>query len=116
MDTDKSTCTIFTPYPTVYGTQLQQQIDSITLPMKINAKILGVTLDPKLTYNKHIEITTNKITQDDTDTQSTHINNMGDTKGNDQRTMQSHNKTHTRVRFHHNGHQQHQTQTSTNYR
>ena len=36
------------------------QIDNITLPMNINPKILGLTLDPKLTYNKHIEITTTK--------------------------------------------------------
>ena len=36
------------------------KIDNITLPMNINPKILGLTLDPKLTYNKHIEITTIK--------------------------------------------------------
>ena len=40
-------------------------------------------------------------TQDNTDTQSTHINNIRETKGNDPRNIQSHNKTHTRVRFHH---------------
>ena len=39
--------------------------------------------------------------QDNTDTQSTHINNMGETKGNDYRNIKRHNKTHTRVRFHH---------------
>ena len=39
--------------------------------------------------------------QDNTDTQNTHINNMGETKGNNHRNIQSHNKTHTRVRFHH---------------
>ena len=39
--------------------------------------------------------------QDNTDTQSTHINTMGKTKGIDPRNIQSHNKTHTRVRFHH---------------
>ena len=35
-------------------------MDNITLPMNINPKILGLTFDPKLTYYKHIEITTTK--------------------------------------------------------
>ena len=36
-----------------------------------------------------------KGTQDNTDTQSTHINNMGETKGNDPRNIQNPNKIHT---------------------
>ena len=58
-----------TPDPAEYTTQLQ--IDNITLPMNINPKILGLTLDPKLTYNKHIKITNNKRTQDNTALTST---------------------------------------------
>ena len=57
---DKTTCTLFTPSPAEYSTQLELQIDNITLPMNINPKILGLTLDPKLTYNKHIEKNTPK--------------------------------------------------------
>ena len=71
-------CTLFTPDPTEYRTQHELQIDNITLPMNINPKILGLTLDHKLTYNKHIETTTTKA-----------------------RNIQSHKKTHTRVGFHH---------------
>ena len=50
---------LFIPDPAEYSTQLELQIDNITLPMNINPKILGLSLDPKLTYNKHIDITTN---------------------------------------------------------
>ena len=68
MDSDKqphsqprqNTSTLFTPDPAEYSTQLELEIYNITLPMDINPKILGLTLAPKLTYNKHIEITTTK--------------------------------------------------------
>ena len=81
--------------------------------MNINPPILGLTLDTKLTYiiyRKH----NNKSTQDNTDTQSTHINNMG-RKQNDTRNIENHNKPHTQVRFHHmvttsNGRKRQQTQ------
>ena len=33
--------------PAEYSTQLALQIDNITLPVNINPKILGLTLDPK---------------------------------------------------------------------
>ena len=57
---DKTTCTLFTPDTTEYSTQLELQIDNIPLPMNINPKIIGLTLHPKLTYKKNIEITTTK--------------------------------------------------------
>ena len=60
LNPDKTTCTLFTPDPAEYSKQLELQIDNITLPMNINPKIIGLTLDPKLTYNKHIENTTTK--------------------------------------------------------
>ena len=44
LNPDKTTCI-----------QLELQIDNITLPININPKILGLTLDPKLTYNKHTQ-------------------------------------------------------------
>ena len=50
LNPDKTTCTLFTPDPAEYSTQLELQIDNITLPLNINPKILGLTLDPKLTY------------------------------------------------------------------
>ena len=60
LNPDKTTCTLFTPDPAEYSTPLELQIDNITLTMNINPKILGLTLDPKLTYTKHIEIITTK--------------------------------------------------------
>ena len=60
LNPDKTTCTLFTRDPAEYSTQLELQIYNITLPMNINPKILGLTLNPKLTYNKHIEITITK--------------------------------------------------------
>ena len=44
LNPDKTTCTLFTPDPAEYSTQLELQIDNI------NPKILGLTLHPKLTY------------------------------------------------------------------
>ena len=63
LNPDKTTCTLFTPDPVEYSTQLELQIDNITFPMNINPKILGLTLNPKLTSYKHIEITTTKARQ-----------------------------------------------------
>ena len=60
LNPDKTTCTLFTPDPAEYSTQPKLQIDNITPLMNISPKILGLTLDLKLTYNKHIEITTTK--------------------------------------------------------
>ena len=51
LNTDKTTCTLLTPDPAQYNTQLGLQIDNTTLPMTTHPKILGLTLDPKLTYN-----------------------------------------------------------------
>ena len=112
MDSDKhphpqprqDNMTLFTPDPAEYSTQLELQIDNITLPMNINPQIVGLTLDPKLTYSKHIEITTTKTRK------TVHIlialtsttwGGGGRTQGNYHRNIRSHNKTHTRVRFNH---------------
>ena len=38
LNPDKRTCTLFTPYAEEYRTQLELQIDNITLPMNINPK------------------------------------------------------------------------------
>ena len=39
-----------------YSTQLGLQIDNTTLPMTTHPKILGLTLDLRLTYNRHIDL------------------------------------------------------------
>ena len=54
LNASKTTTTLFTLDPAEYNTTLTLQINSNTLPTNQEPKILGVTLDPKLTYSKHI--------------------------------------------------------------
>ena len=60
LNTDKTTCTLLTPDPAEYNTQLGLQIDNTTLPISTHPKTLGLTLDPKLTYNRHIDLAATK--------------------------------------------------------
>ena len=59
LNTDKTAC-ILTPDRAEYNTQLGLQIDNTTLPMTTHPIILGLTLDPKLTYNRHIDLAATK--------------------------------------------------------
>ena len=52
--------TLLTPDPAEYNTQLGLHIDNTILPMTTHPKILGLTLDSKLTYNRHIDLTATK--------------------------------------------------------
>ena len=52
---DKTTCTLFTPDPAEYNSNLGLNINNKSLPMALHPKVLGLTLDPKLTYNAHIQ-------------------------------------------------------------
>ena len=54
LNPDKTTYTLFTPYPAEYKSNLELKINSITLPMATHPKVLCLTLDPKLTYSTHI--------------------------------------------------------------
>jgi hypothetical protein len=60
LNAGKMTTTLFTPDPAEYSTELTLNIDNTRLPTVKNPKILGLTLDPKLTYNEHIKQTTKK--------------------------------------------------------
>ena len=51
---DKTTCTLFTPGPAEYTSNLDLKIHNTALPMATHPKVLGLTLDPKLTYSTHI--------------------------------------------------------------
>ena len=55
LNTSKTTTTLFTPDPAQYNTTLSLQINNDILPTVKNPKILGLTLDPKLTYSTHIQ-------------------------------------------------------------
>ena len=48
------TCTMFTPDPAVYKGNLDLKINNKALPMATHPKVLGLTLDPNLTYSTHI--------------------------------------------------------------
>ena len=52
---DKTTCTLITPDPAEYNSNLGLNINIKALPMVLHLKVLGLTLDPKLTYNAHIQ-------------------------------------------------------------
>ena len=45
---------LFTPDPAEYTSNLDLTINNKTLPMATHPKVLGLTLDPKLTYSTHI--------------------------------------------------------------
>ena len=51
---DKTTCTLFTPDPAEYTRNLDLKIHNNALPMAMHPEVLGLTLDPKLTYSTHI--------------------------------------------------------------
>jgi hypothetical protein len=51
----KSSCTLFTPDPAEYSNVLNLTINNQLIPTTKHPKILGVTFDPKLTFNEHIK-------------------------------------------------------------
>ena len=53
----------FTPDPTEYSTTLSLKLNNQTLPTTKHPKILGITLDLKLTFSQHINVTINKAKQ-----------------------------------------------------
>ena len=54
LNPDKTTCTLFTPDPAEYTSNLDLTINNKALPMATHPKVLGLTLDPKLTCSTHI--------------------------------------------------------------
>ena len=63
INTDKTTTTLVTPDPTEYGTTLSLTLNNQTLPTTKHLKILGITLDPKVTFSKHINVAITKAKQ-----------------------------------------------------
>ena len=55
INTDKITTTLFTPDPAECGTTLSLKLNNQTLTTAKYPKILGITLDPKLTFSQHSE-------------------------------------------------------------
>ena len=54
LNPDKTACTLFTPDPAEYKSNLDIKINNTALLMATHPKVLGLTLDPKLTFSKHI--------------------------------------------------------------
>ena len=54
LNPDKTTCTLFTPDPADYTSNLHLKINNTALPMAMHPQVLGLTLHPKLTYSTHI--------------------------------------------------------------
>ena len=77
LNPDKTTCTLFTPDPAEYTSNLDLTINNKALPMATHPKVLGLTLDPKThiqhTHPQHLSTST----QTSTNHKSTHCNRMG---------------------------------------
>ena len=54
LNPDKTTWTLFTPDPAEYKSNMDLKINNTALCMSTHPKVLGLTLDPKLTYSTHI--------------------------------------------------------------
>ena len=54
LNSDKTTCTLFTPDPAEYKSNLDLKINNTALCMATHPKVLSLPLDTKLTYSTHI--------------------------------------------------------------
>ena len=54
LNPDKTTCILFTLDSAEYTSNLDLKINNTALPMATHPKVMGLTLDPKLTYSTHI--------------------------------------------------------------
>ena len=63
INTDKTTTTLFTADTAKYSITLLLKLNNQTLPTTKHPKILGTTLDPKLTFSQHISFTITKVKQ-----------------------------------------------------
>ena len=73
LNPDKTTCTLFTPDPAEYTSNLDLTINNNTLPMTTHPKVLGHTLDQILTHPQHLSTRTHTSTNH----KSTPCNRMG---------------------------------------
>ena len=56
LNPDKTTCTLFAPDPAEYKSNLDLKINNTALPLAMHPKVLGLTLNPKLTYSTHTRL------------------------------------------------------------
>ena len=63
INTDKTTTKLFIPDPAEDGTTLSLKLNNQTLPTTKHPKILGITLNPKLTCSQYINVNITKAKQ-----------------------------------------------------
>ena len=54
LNPDKTTCTLFTPDPAEYKSNLDRKINNTAIPMVTHSKVMGFALDQKLAYITYI--------------------------------------------------------------
>ena len=77
LNASKTMTTLFTPDPAEYRDELSLQLDNTRLPTIRNPKILGLTFDPKLTFNEHIKTSKDKAEKNNQYTKSPDLNPLG---------------------------------------
>ena len=77
LNASKTMTTLFTPDPAEYRDDLSLQLDNTRLPTIRNPKILGLTFDPKLTFNEHIKTSKDKAEKNNQYTKSPDLNPLG---------------------------------------
>ena len=77
LNASKTMTTLFTPDPAEYRDELSLQLDNTRLPTIRNHKILGLTFDPKLTFNEHIKTLKDKAEKNNQYTKSPDLNPLG---------------------------------------
>ena len=60
INTDKTTTALFIPDPAENGTTLSLKLNNQTLTTTKQPKILEITVNPKLTFSQHINVTSLK--------------------------------------------------------
>ena len=92
LNPDKTTCTLFTPDHGEYKSNRDLKINNTSLAMETHPKVVGLTLDPKLSYSTHIHnmsvhphthppTHTHTHTQTSTNNKNTRCNSMWKTEG-----------------------------------
>ena len=77
LNASKTMTTLFTPDPAEYRDELSLQLDNTRLPTIRKPKILGLTFDPKLTFNEHIKTSKDKAEKNNQYTKSPDLNPLG---------------------------------------
>ena len=75
LNTDKTTCTMFTPDPAEYKSNLELKINNTALPMATHPKVRALTLTETHIQHKHSQHL-NTSTQATTNDKNTHSNRM----------------------------------------